>query len=61
MTKKPGNKEARNVTVGVLVTPTEAAILRRLAQAEDRSVSSLAYRILKESPTLRRELKSAAA
>lgn len=54
--KEPQIKETRCVTVGVLVSPSLKRKLKEMANEDGRTVSSLTYRLLLESPTLQREL-----
>jgi hypothetical protein len=56
MPKKEQKKETRTATVGVLVSPSLKKKLQEMATEDGRTVSSLTYRLLLESPTLQREL-----
>lgn len=56
MPKKKQKKETRTATVGVLVSPSLKQKLKEMANEDGRTVSSLTYRLLLESPTLQREL-----
>ena len=59
--KQNNNNDRRVATVGVLVTPALKALLRRMADEDERTVSTVTYRLLMESPTLKRKLKEAQA
>ena len=60
MPKKEHKKETRTETVGVLVSPTMKQLLKQMAADEARTVSSLTYLLLLESPTLKSRLAKAA-
>ena len=59
--KKPTNANNRSETVGVTVTPALKSLLKQMADEETRTISSLTYRLLMESPTLKSKLGEAQA
>ena len=58
--KYPKNPDTRCEVVGITVKPALKSLLAEMAESEKRTVSSLAYLLLIDSPKLKRKLEQAA-